>query len=183
MALKRSSATKPAEAAGELPVSSVGVEARYLAMRSLRLVMALASEVGVIYFFVMFARAGMWIFLNSFGDRVASNTGKPLMDFAVNHAAIAAPVFFLAFVTCWLLMYASGMPFRYSTGMPGLSAKRCGRCGVVVADEWKCNHCEAWRPEKAASLALWILSLGVTAIFFVVDLVRFVLNIFLWSKR
>lgn len=183
MGLKRSSVAKPAEAPGEPPVSSVGLEARYLAMRSLRLVMALGSEVGVIYFFVMFARAGMWIFLNSFGDRVTSNTGNWLMDFAVNHAVIASPLFFLAFIACWLLMYASGMPFRYSTTMPGISAKKCGRCGVVVPDAWICSRCEAWRPEKAASLILWMLSLAVTAIFFVVDLVRFVLSVFMWSKR
>lgn len=183
MGSKRSSAAKPAEAAGALPVSSVGLEARFLAMRSLRLVMALASEVGVIYCFVMSARAGLWLMLNSFGDTYTSNTGNVLMDFAANHGAIATPTFFLAFIGCWLLMYASGMPFRYSTTMPGISAKRCVRCGVVVPDEWRCNHCAAWRPAKAASLTLWGLSFLVTAVFFVVDLVRFVLSVVMWSKR
>ena len=180
---KDSSAVDRKAVKGPPLVSSIGLEAGYLMMRILRLAMALASEVGVFYFFIMFARSGFWLFLNSFGDSYTSNTGKPFMDFAVNHGGIATPLFFLAFVTCWMLMYASGMPFRYSTTMPGISAKRCRRCGVVVPDDWRCNHCKAARPEKTLSLTIWALSLVVTGIFFVVDTVRLVLSVLLWSRR
>lgn len=151
-------------------------------MRLVRLVMAFASEAGVILAFVMFARSCIWLFLNSFGDTITSRTGNFFMDNAVNHAGMSAVIYFAVFITCWLTMYASGQPFRTVTSMPGLSAKRCSVCAVIVPDRWKCSHCGVFRGLKAVSLVLWAFSLIITAAFFVADLARLLLTVFLWRR-
>ncbi len=153
----------------ELFVTDCLDDARYVVMRFVRLVITVASEVGAFGAFVLFARAGMWLFLNSFGDKIVSNTGKWYYDVSTNYPLPAMGLWILAFSICWVMMYAVGMPYRTQTEKPGMSARRCHKCRIAITDDFHCSNCKVFRPQKLLSLFLQFLSRLVSWMFTIHD--------------
>ena len=173
----------------ELFVTDLWDDARYLLMRTLRLITLLISEAGCVCTFLMAGRSAvriLWDLLGLLYDgrpvTMVSNTGNFLMDQAVNNKW---PWFFIwvaAFSACWFVMYAAGLPYRYSTKKPGLNARRCHRCKVAIVDTLMCSNCSALRPQRVCSLVLLFLSGIVTAVFAINDLLMLLLGTGLNSK-
>jgi hypothetical protein len=151
-------------------------------MRAIRLVITVGAELGVFFSLVLFARSGLWLFFNSFGTPIVSNTGKWYMDYSTNYPIPSMVAWAVAFSLAWVTMYAVGMPYRNQSDKPGLTARRCHRCRIAIPDDFKCSNCRAFRPQKLMSMFLQFLSKIVSWLFLAHDVSLGILSLVLGKK-
>ena len=70
---------------------------------------------------------------------------------------------------CFCRILSTGMPFRYTTTMPGLPVKNCDNCTTEVKDLWFCTTCKEFRWAKTLSATGYALSFVVTGLFIAHD--------------
>lgn len=87
-----------------------------------------------------------------------------------------------AFLLCFALGIVVGWPYRFETAIPGIRAKLCWRCKVVIPDALFCQKCGTFRVARVGSYLIWLASLTITIVFFINDLLVMILG-FLLSHR
>lgn len=91
-----------------------------------------------------------------------------------------------AFLLCFALGIVVGWPYRFETSIPGIRAKLCSRCEVVIPDALFCQKCGTFRIARVGSYLIWLASLAITLIFFVNDILVMALGFALshkWDKK
>lgn len=90
-----------------------------------------------------------------------------------------------AFLLCFALGIVVGWPYRFETSIPGIRAKLCWRCKVVIPDALFCQKCGAFRVARIGSYLILLTSLIITLLFFINDVLIIILGFALshkWDK-
>lgn len=178
-------ATSPARSSLYTGISDASGEIRYLIMRSARLVLSLAMEV---LMFILLVPAVFAVFFSinyalSFGNIGVFEGTNPVFTFVGNHAIISMVVLVPAVLFLWVQCMAAGLPYRWSTSMPGLITKKCWSCGADdILDELYCSRCEAFRLGRVITAGVWCLSLVVTVAFVINDTLMILITVAGFAK-
>lgn len=143
---------------------------RYVIMRVLRFSIGLLMRLYAIYFLGMWAKA--WFMFGTAWGMALTPWHRVIVD-GTNHWFIIGCSFLLTSMILFGLDLAVGVPYRYRSAKPGLSARTCGSCGIQVPDDWLCNHCKGFRPAKFFTQSMYAASVLVTLVFVVYDVLSF----------
>lgn len=157
-------------------------------MRVARFVAMLACELGCFWFFIWtisFVAWAHWATNPAFGSLEPSGAFTDNVVFRYLSCTYPFWLALLSFIICiglYILAIGCSFPFRYTTKKPGLDTKTCWQCGAEIADTFKCKKCKAVRVGKIATSAVWGLSLLLTTVFIIHDIVFIIFTVSITRK-